>query len=235
MRTVYIGIDLAWGENNPSGICALEKALDSDKLQILEIQLLFSIKDILEFITSYEEYNIHIGVDAPLVIPNESGNREIEKKFNKDFATYKISMLPVNRKLIQKFSPKLRSEELFLELEKLGFSRDMTSDKSIFEVYTHSTIAVCFNDYKILPYKRKKGRDTAFIKEQLRIYQSYLLSVIDSHTVLEEDLELLKGKKLKNYEDLLDSITCAYCIYYSQKNRVKFYAVDGMDTFVTPI
>ena len=233
MNNIYIGIDLAWGEKNLSGFCVLVE--DKNRLKILEVKLLKTIDEILKEIQKYSEYKLHVGVDAPLVVPNEMGNREIEKKFNKDFAKYKIAMLPANRKLLTKYSPNIRSEELFLKLAKLGFKRDYKADKVVFEFYTHSTIAMCFNNLQILPYKRKKGRNTEFIKEQLDIYKKYLRKVISSHPIFKEDISTCRGQKLKDYEDKLDAITCSYCMYYCKDNEAEFYQVDGVDTFVTPI
>jgi len=233
LNSVYIGIDLAWGEKNLSGFCVLSP--QNKKLKILDIRLIKSIDEIILEIQKYKGYKIYVGVDAPLVVPNETGNREIEKNFNKDFAKYKISMLPANRKLLTKYSPNIRSEELYKRLDGDGFKRDYNSNKVIFEVYTHSTIAMCFNNHKILPYKRKKGRNTEFIKEQLEIYKNYLKKVISSHDIFKEDLSLIKGQKLKDYEDKLDAITCAYCMYYCQDNTHKFYMADGVDTFLTPL
>ncbi len=235
MNSVYIGIDLAWGEKNLSGFCVLESNPYTKKLKILDLKLIKSIDEIVDEIQKYKKYKVYVGVDAPLVVPNEIGNREIEKKFNKDFAKYKISMLPANRKLLTKYSPQIRSEVLFKKLLACGFERDYKSNKVIFEVYTHSTIAMCFNNHKILPYKRKKGRNTTFIKEQLDIYKNYLKKEILSHATLKKDISSLKGKALKDYEDMLDSLTCGFCIYYCQFNEAKFYQVDGVDTFVTPV
>jgi len=233
MSQIFIGIDLAWGDKNPSGFCAL--VLQNNKLQLQEIKLLQTLDEIIKHIEKYSHEEIFVGIDAPLIIPNESGNREIEKEFNRDFSKYKIAMLPVNRKLLTKYSPTIRSELLYQELSKIGFKRDFSTNKVIFEVYPHATIAVCFNKYKILPYKRKKGRDTAFIKEQLKIYTHYLSEVIEKNDFFDEDIDLLKGKSLKDYEDQLDAITSAYTLYYCKYNRSKFYKLNSADTFVTPI
>jgi len=232
-ESLYIGIDLAWGEKNPSGLCIAKK--QKNKLKIVEAKLIYSIDEIIYEILKHKDHKLYVGVDAPLVVPNESGNREIEKEFNKDFAKYKISMLPANKKLLTKYSPTIRSVVLFDKLSELGFKRDYSSDKVIYEVYTHSTIAMLWNDHKILPYKRKKGRNTVFIKEQLEIYKKYLTKEFYSHELLKQDLSDLKGKKLKDYEDMLDALTCAYAINYCQNNEAGFYKVDGVDTFVTPI
>lgn len=233
MFEIFIGIDLAWGEKNPSGFCVL--AYENDSLILKEIKLLQSIDEILQNIELYKEHKVYVGVDAPLVIPNETGNREIEKAFNKDFSKYKVSMLPVNRTLMSKYSPSIRSEVLFKELEKLGFKRDYEHKKVVFEVYPHATIAVCFNEYKILPYKRKKGRNTDFIKTQLEIYKNYLSEVVESHDFLDRDVALLKGKSLKDYEDQLDAMTSAYTLFYCKNHAHKLYKLENQNTFVSPI
>jgi putative endonuclease len=232
-NSVYIGVDLAWGDKNLSGFCVLTPYKKS--LKIIDIKLLKSIDDIVQEIQKYKDYKVYIGLDAPLLVPNEDGNRECEKNFNRDFAKYKISMLPVNRKLLTKYNSNIRSQELYKRLQEDGFKRDYNSNKVIFEVYPHSTIAMLFNNHQILPYKRKKGRNTEFIREQLRIYKKYLAKVLFPHAILKSDVELLKGQSLKNFEDMLDAITCAYAIYYCQNGEAKFYKVNGEDIFVTPI
>jgi len=232
-REFFIGIDLAWGEKNPSGFCVLE--LRATKLYIISLELFYTLEDIVEKIKEYQKFKVSIGVDAPLLIPNEEGNREIEKAFNKDFSPYKIAMLPVNRKIMQTYSHKIRSEVLFEYLSTLGYVRDKEAKKRVFEVYPHATIAVAFNNYKILPYKRKKGRDNAFIKKQLKIYQMYLQKVCMPHSTLMQDLEILRGRSLKEYEDLLDAITAAYTLFFTQRNKSKYYTLEGVDTFVSPL
>jgi len=230
---VYIGIDLAWGEKNSSGFCVLTP-LDNT-LKILEIKLLHTLDEITDEIKKYLAHQVYVGVDAPLLVPNETGNREIEKAFNKDFSKYKISMLPVNRKLLTKFSPNIRSEVLYQKLSSLGFKRDFKAKKVLFEIYPHATIALCFNDNKILPYKRKKGRDTLFIKEQLKIYQSYLQFVCKEDSLFEQNIDMLKGKSLKDYEDKLDAFTSAYTLFYCKNKSHKIYKLNNVDTFITPI
>jgi len=226
MSELFIGIDLAWGDKNQSGFAVLELG-SKGELNVLDIELIHSLDDIADEILKYKNHNIHIGIDAPIVVPNETGNREIEKEFNKEFAKYKISMLPINRTLLKKYSKNIRSEELYKKLS--------VDFKNIFEVYPHSTIAVCFNNYKILPYKRKKGRGVEFIKEQLVIYQNYLLDVIFTHLILQQNIKDLKGARLKEYEDRLDAITCAYTLYYCKYNKHKIYQLDSIDRFITPI
>lgn len=229
----YIGVDLAWGENKPSGFCVLKH--HNQKLELVELSLVFDIDTIISKIKNYFENDLYVGIDAPLEIPNEEGNREIEKAFNKDFAKYKISMLPVNRKIMGKYSSPIRSEELFQKLEAYGFESDFKTKKSVFEVYPHATIAVCFNNYQILPYKRKKGRDKVFIQAKLKEYTGYLNKVVDAAYLQNSEIENFTLRKLKEHEDKLDAITSAYTLWYCKENMCKFYNINGVNRFVTAI
>jgi predicted RNase H-like nuclease len=230
---IYIGIDLAWGEKNPSGFCVLQ--YNNKGLKLLDVKLLLTLTEILEEISKYQDSKVCIGVDAPLLIPNESGNREIEKEFNKDFSSHKISMLPVNQKIMQKYSPSIRSQKLYEALYQKGYRRNKDAKKSIFEVYPHATIAVCFNQYNILPYKRKKGRSVLFIKEQLTRYQGFLQKVLLKHPFLQEEIKNLRGASLKAYEDQLDAISSAYTLFYIQSHPCKYYELEQIPTLVSPI
>jgi predicted RNase H-like nuclease len=89
------------------------------------------------------------------------------------------------------------------------------------------TILECFHG-KVLPYKRKKGRDTNFIREQLNTLQNYLTDTLQGDFAV--DIDILKGKALKNHEDKLDAIVCAYTLAYCEKNSYKLYG----DIFIVP-
>ena len=154
-----------------------------------------------------------IGVDAPLQVLNESGNRAIEKEFLKDYSSKKLGVYPANRKLLTKYSDFIVGEELTKRIpQKLG--------KSLFEVYPHATILECFHG-KVLPYKKKQGRSTQFVKEQLEILQNYLLDTLSGE--FKENIFELKGVSLKSHEDKLDALVCAYTLFFCSKNPHKTY------------
>jgi len=208
----YIGIDLAWSENHSSGV-----ALIKDD-EVLFCDTMDSIEDISYFINQYPKAKV--GVDAPLLIENQTGNREIEKLFLKDYSKYKLGVYPVNRNLMQNSLGEIRSEVLAQKIsQKLGIN--------LFEVYPHATILECFHG-SVLPYKRKKGRDTNFIRVQLNILQEYLKTHLKGD--FSTDITKLKGKALKNHEDKLDAIVCAYTLYFCQTNNYKKYG----DIFIVP-
>jgi len=205
----YIGIDLAWNPlNNYSGIALIEDDT------ILYSGVVKGLENIIDFINQYPDAKV--GIDAPLKVENETGNREIEKAFLKDYSSKKLGVYPVSRSLLLKNCELIAGEEIVSKVSQvLG--------KTLFEVYPHVTIMNCFHG-SVLPYKRKKGRDTAFLKEQLDILQSYLEKSLQGK--FKEDISSLKGVSLKKHEDKLDAIVCAYTLFHCEKNPYKTY--DGI-------
>jgi predicted RNase H-like nuclease len=201
----YIGIDLAWSPHNPSGVALLEdnKVLISD--------IMTGVDEIVKFINCYP--NAKVGIDAPLLVNNQTGNRIIEKEFLKDYGSKKLGVYPVNRELLTKNHSIIVGEEICKQIPQ-------TLGQNLFEVYPHVTIMNCFHG-AVLPYKRKKGRNTAFIKEQLKILQTYISENLDGDFY--QDIDCLKGKALKLHEDRLDAIICAYTLLYCKSNPFKVY------------
>jgi predicted RNase H-like nuclease len=206
----YLGVDFAWSHNNFSALSLLENN------QLIETLYLQSDQEILDYIHTTKPDKI--GVDAALEVPNETGNRSIENQILKDFAKYKLGVYPINRTIMQRLYGGNRAEELFSQLESYHLR------ENLFEVYTHATILRCFTHDHVLPYKRKKGRTTPFIKEQLEILQSYLHEVVES--VPSYPIQEAKSKELKVIEDKLDSIVCAYSLYVCETQGFNSY--DGL-------
>jgi len=204
---LYLGIDLAWSENNFSAL----SLIDSNKL--IKTKYLKSNNDILNFIEEFKPDKI--GVDAPMEVLNESGNRDIENRFLKDFAKYKLGVYPVNISIMDRLYGGCRACELFSKIDSYILR------ENLFEVYPHATILKAFTKDKVLPYKRKKGRDTAFIKTQLNILQEYISKVIKQFK--KYNIDEAKTKELKEIEDKLDSIICAYTLFLCDKNGYNSY------------
>lgn len=235
----YVGIDLAWSTTNQSGFCVL-KTTQEGTLAIEDIEMLDDTALVKRLRIMRLYYEVAVGVDAPLRVTNWQNNRTIETEFRKDFSPYKISMLPVNRKLLMKMFHTIKGEVLIKQLNEKStepFEMSTQGDYSICEVYPHATIAVCFNDNKILPYKRKKGRNVQSIKEALVKYQEFLKTILAPHALLDVDVFSLKGKALKRYEDKLDAVVCAYTRYFAQTypKECKVYGSSDEGVFVTPI
>ncbi|HQT29468.1 MAG TPA: DUF429 domain-containing protein, partial [Sulfurovum sp.] len=184
--------------------------------RVIQTVYLQSDEAILDYIYAIKPDKI--AVDAALEVKNESGTRAVERALLKDFAQYKLGIYPINKKIMDRLYGGNRAEELFARLHAY------TLRENLFEVYTHATIIRCFTQNSVLPYKRKKGRTTAFIKEQLTLLQNFLL---DATCGLEPyDISISNTRELKIIEDKLDSIVCAYSLHRAA--CVGFDSYDGL-------
>jgi predicted RNase H-like nuclease len=97
---------------------------------------------------------------------------------------------------------------------------------------------------KILQYKSKPKRDYAFRWQEFKKYQKHLYNLkkqkpalILPNEVTKKKVEELKGKALKGFEDILDSVLCAYLAYFSWHSPEKCEVLGDMHQgyILTPI
>ncbi|MEH1890162.1 MAG: DUF429 domain-containing protein [Nostoc sp.] len=216
----FIGIDLGW-KSQPSGLCCLEWI--DGQLQLLDLDRKEAIADILTWIDQSvkpDEPAI-IAVDAPTLIPNDSGSRLPDKLSHKYFGRYHAGCYPANKNL--PFAE--RTINFGLELESRGFAHAPTIEaqklsRYQIEVFPHPAIVNLFNLERILKYK--KGRLNERRLELIKL-QNYLLDILPSFSPPLCPLHLCgsflleiptTGAALKATEDKLDSLICAYVAAY---------------------
>ncbi|WP_375467863.1 DUF429 domain-containing protein [uncultured Nostoc sp.] len=235
----FLGIDLGW-KSQPSGLCCL-KWMDG-QLQLLDLDRKEAIADILSWIDQSvkpDEPGI-IAVDAPTLIPNDSGSRLPDKLSHKYFGRYHAGCYPANKNL--PFAE--RTINFGLELESRGFAHAPTIEaqklsRYQIEVFPHPAIVNLFNLERILKYK--KGRLNERRLELIKL-QNYLLDILPSFSPPLCPLRLCgsflleiptTGAALKATEDKLDSLICAYVAAYwwywgEQRNLVLGDVYDGL-------
>ncbi|MEH2143811.1 DUF429 domain-containing protein [Nostoc sp.] len=216
----FLGIDLGW-KSQPSGLCCLEWI--DGQLQLLDLDRKETIADILTWIDQSvkpDEPAI-IAVDAPTLIPNDSGSRLPDKLSHKYFGRYHAGCYPANKNL--PFAE--RTINFGLELESRGFAHAPTIEaqklsRYQIEVFPHPAIVNLFNLERILKYK--KGRLNERRLELIKL-QNYLLDILPSFSPPLGPLRLCgsflleiptTGAALKVTEDKLDSLICAYVAAY---------------------
>lgn len=222
----FVGIDLAWSEKNLSGVAVLEGNEESSEL--LHLDLLGSDDDILNFVRDkVGEDPALIAIDAPLIVPNETGRRPADGKISKLFGKYDAGAYSASRKFFLQWSDTIRGEELSRKLEQLGFKQDPYLGKfdltrKFFEVYPHPAMVVIFKLDKIIRYKKKSGRSYDICWNEFQRYQDCLKRLEDNSPclhlppgIIEENVKGLKGQALKAFEDRLDAVFCAYIAYYA--------------------
>lgn len=226
-----VGIDLAWAPRNPTGVAALVP--DGDRLKVAATDARTSDEEIAEFVRVHMARNSIVMVDAPLVLPNQTGMRPCDRLFGRQHA----GAYPANRGNMGRYNGGIpRGEALGLLLHRqFNFAwpppdvRDVAGRQGrfVFECYPHPAQVVLFGLDRTLKYKRKRqGLATAraeftryltFMQERLRSPR------IDFERRLVRDLDVSEatGRAYKEREDRLDAIFCAYLAALVPKGRME--------------
>lgn len=221
---LFVGVDLAWSDKNNTAITIIEGNKEQGKI-IKTLSGVWSDKQIIKNIEKeVKDSKAFISIDAPLKVPNENGNRVAEKLTNSLFRKYEAGAHPANRSHLKEYGG-LRGEEIVKLLEEKGFQHKpeinpKTKENIVFEVFPHPATVVLFDLRKTLKYKPRANRDYNFRWKEFQRFQKNIKNLskeeppLITPKLLEKDVTELKGKSLKEYEDILDSIICAYVAYY---------------------
>lgn len=247
----FVGIDLAWSDRNLTGICIGYE--ENNKLEIIDISIERSNQDIINFIEkNVENKSAIITIDSPIIVPNYENSRIAERELNKDFRKFNAGAHPANRKRLSSWTGAIRGEQLAKYFESKGYVQkeiDKNNNeplKRVYEVFPHPANVSLFQLDIIFQYKAKQKRDYNFRYKEFRKYLNSIISLEETKdkprmkipdTIKNEKIENLIGKKLKKYEDKLDSILCSYIGYYYFKkpNNCKIYGNFKEGYILTPI
>ena len=76
----FVGLDLAWGERKPTGVAVVD-----DDGRPLRVSAQTDDASILAAIKPFVADDCVVGIDAPLIVTNPTGNRPCEAALNRDF------------------------------------------------------------------------------------------------------------------------------------------------------
>lgn len=221
MATTFIGVDLAWHtDRNYSGIAVLRG--DNNGATLIPCgTTILKLGGVVNYIQAKATDNTVVAIDAPLIIKNMEGQRPCENLIGKKFGRYGVSAHSVNLTLY----PNASSLQVTQELKRNGLSHTPNPAKDrykggrwFFEVYPHAAQVVLFNLEKIIRYKKGRVADKRAgleilhhnIRTKFMEGKPPLCSNEPLEELLTQNLAELKGSVLKHYEDLLDSLMCAY-------------------------
>lgn len=223
-RPSFIGIDLAWSDNNPSGVAAIR-----DGRLVASAGGLSKMSEILDFVGDHlsRRHGSIVAVDAPLRVPNETGIRACDRALSADWRRYQAGAYPANRKLLERDGV-VRGEALTAALsERFKFYESdviprRTKARLVCEVYPHPALVSLFGLDRTLKYKRGRGRSFEERWSEFDRYRRLLRKLRKADPRLRGTRRLLKstqvyglrGAALQAYEDALDAITCAYIAAY---------------------
>lgn len=219
----FIGIDLAWSDRNTSGGAAIYAQGNHGSLSHHQ-ERLGNNAEIINFITRVTgAHPALIAIDAPLLVPNQTGTRPCDREITRHFRNYHAGTFPANRR---KFGGRVQGEEIVKQLATLNFSHSpylarQAEVRQLMEVYPNPATIILFNLPLILKYKARKGRPLEYRQRQLTELQKRISSLARATPALEIDKSLfhdpasLSGNAFKKHEDLLDAILCAYIVYHA--------------------
>ncbi len=209
----FLGVDLGW-QSGPTGLCCLHMLGNS--LELVALDRLQTVDEILAWIAQWADgsANAVVAVDAPTLIPNETGMRLPDRLAHKYFGRYDAGCYPANRG--RPFAEKLIA--FGLALESMGFQHRPHSARNPqgrfqLEVFPHPVTVHLFGLSKILKYKKGTLAQRRPELQKLRQYQLDVLPTLDpALTLTAADLPEIPtaGAAMKAVEDQLDALTCAY-------------------------
>lgn len=226
--THYIGLDLAWSARNPSGAAVLAGTPAGARL-IAPPALLGDIDEVLTYVAdAAADGEAIVAVDAPLLVPNETGRRPAEAALGAVFRRFEAGAHPANRRLLARGGA-VRGEQLVTGLAQAGFRHvDRVAagegGRLVTEVYPHAAMVAIFGLGRTLKYKAKPARPDALRHAEWARYQAYLLALASAdpplgghEELLAVDVTGLRGRALKGYEDRIDALMCAYIALYAHR------------------
>jgi len=233
--TTFVGLDLAWTATHETGVCILEETSGGVVLRKLHC----SITTPECFATMCDSFgaDVIVAVDAPLVVqPERRAEAELGRVYGSRHAGAYSANIPFLTKMHGLAGPLLAGE-----LQAKGFQLDpgrLTPNapgRFALEVFPHPTHVSLFRIPMALKYKR--GR-VACRRIALSDYQWHLRSLLgaelplvlaapEAQDVLLASAVEAKGRALKNLEDRLDALTCAYIAYHCWRHGRPGFAVFG--------
>lgn len=210
MSGVHIGIDLAWGPKNRTGLAAV--AADG---RLLASGSATSDDEIVEWVGTYEDRLGVVAIDAPLVVANETGRRGCEALIHSAFGRFDASPHSTNLGKPEMQPPRAAgiAERLRLPLDPAG-----PRDRVAIEVYPHPAMVGLWQLDLILKYKHKSKYPFDFRKAEFE----RLLALLKRESSLRVaelprwgELRSIAGAatkhgELNRIEDEVDGIVCAW-------------------------
>ncbi|GFG74365.1 DUF429 domain-containing protein [Mycobacterium botniense] len=235
----FVGVDLAWGERNPSGIAVLDARG--------RLKRVGSARDdaaVVAAIGPYVQGDCLVAIDAPLVVTNRSGPRPAEIALNRDFRRFEAGAHPTNTARPE-FAAGPRGGRLAAALD-LDIDPRSSARRRAIEVYPHPAAVALFRLEHTLKYKAKTGRSFEQLKSELLRLMDEIerlataavpLRVTEDWDVLRRQAETARRKSdLRRVEDPVDAVLCAYVALYAQRRpaSVSTYGDLASGYIVTP-
>ncbi len=229
----YVGVDLAWGLRQPTGLAVL----DGDG-RLVHVSAVRTDEEIEAELAAYVAGDCLVAIDAPLVVKNATGSRPAERALSKDFRRFDAGTHPANTRKPE-FAEGPRGARV---AKRLGLDIDPRSGRPrrAIEVYPHAASIVLFGLPKILRYKNKPGRDLDLLRTELLRLMSFVEATVTTDETwggLRSQVERATRKsELRVVEDQVDAVVCAIVALVAHRTPDLVTTYGDLDTgyIVTP-
>ncbi len=237
----FVGVDLAWGDQKPSGVAALD-----DDGRLLHVSTQSDDQSLLDALAPYVDGACLVAFDASLVVRNETGNRPCEAALNRDFARFDAGAHPSNTRR-REFTGEPRGARL---ATGLGLDMDPQSraDRRAIEVYPHPATVALFRLGRTLKYKNKPGRPLPQLRTELLTLMGLMAGLAEAdpplrvgdHDPWRALVAAVEGaerkSELRRVEDQVDAVLCAYVALFAHTHpeRTTTYGDFESGYIVTP-
>ena len=239
----YIGIDLAWTYANESGICVIA---DNGEIVYCESKV-FSDEMIAAIVEEHAQEGAIVGIDAPLIVNNETGARYCDGAIMREKIHGKnLSVFTCSKRFMLNHFGVVRGEEVVKAIRKrmpaFSVTGDLTNKKHvIIETFPTGITLGLFPDAFPVKYKIKHkikfettkaemGRMVNLLK-RLSNFNPPVHNIEDFFNHL-SSIQAMSKKGYKNLEDKLDAFLCAYAAYWLTNHKGKVFG-DDQDGFIT--
>jgi predicted RNase H-like nuclease len=233
----FVGLDLAWGERNQTGVAAVDAGG-----RLLHVGAAHDDASIEAAVASFVRDDCLVAIDAPLIVANPTGHRPAETAFNRVFQRFHAGARPA-------FStkPELRNPRAARLANALGLDMNpaSNSNRRAIEVYPHPATIVLFDLDKTLKYKRGVFDD----RKRNLLTLITLIEALDAATpplrarrnpawvaLRERVTTATRPSELDRDEDPVDAVICAYVglFWHHRPDDVTIYGDFATGYLITP-
>lgn len=234
----FVGVDLAWGEINQSGVATVDV-----EGRLLHVGTARDDASIADAVAPYAGDHCWMAIDAPLIVNNPTGYRPCETALNRDFQRFEAGTHPANLKKPE-FAHGPRAARL-AEALALDIDPASSATRRAIEVYPHPATVALFRLSKSLKYKKGPFAD----RQRAMLQLMTLIEGLDkatprlrvNHNVSWVELRkrvaaATRPAQLDRDEDPVDAVLCAYVAlyWYHRPDDVTVYGDFATGYIVTP-
>lgn len=230
---MHVGIDLAWGTRSRTGLAVVD-----DTGRLVASGVVRTDEEIDDWLAAHAPAPLVVAVDAPLVVPNETGQRVCERDIGRAFGRYGASAYPANRT-----NPLFRPPRGQALAQRHGWNLDpdaaLDPDRAVcLEVYPHAALIGLFELPRRVLYKKGSDRGVGFGQLVGLLESVPELGLTESdrwHEIRRLVASPARGD-LTRIEDELDAIVCAHVAWLWRHRRplLHVYGAPALGTIVAP-